>query len=135
MGSGHTTILGDVQYNEYITIISYTINIRILMTTGTLVLLLLSVVQMSNDIVKPISNKYLWQKNTNIWYPLLIGTIINILPLNHWEPPTTLPCSFFLYKVILPTPCCDVSSIILLYVLTIVRFIPKIGIICIGPCF
>ena len=52
----HTTCKGDVQKKEYITINSNS-NIIILMTTGTLVLLLLSVVKMSTQIVNPISNK------------------------------------------------------------------------------
>jgi hypothetical protein len=53
-----TTSKGDVQNKEYIVINSDSISIA-LMTTGTLVLLLLSVVKMSTDIVTPISNKNL----------------------------------------------------------------------------
>ena len=52
----HSTSKEDVQNKEYIVINSDYINIA-LMTTGTLGLL--SVVKMSTDIVKPISNKNL----------------------------------------------------------------------------
>ena len=51
-----TTSKEDVQNKEDIIINSDSTNIT-LMTTGTLVLLSLSVVEMSTDIVNPISNK------------------------------------------------------------------------------
>ena len=56
--SSHTTVLGDVQIKEYFAINSNTLTIMDLMTIGILVLVLQSVVTMSNKIVKPISNCY-----------------------------------------------------------------------------